>query len=69
MSYFRKGDPLDDFELQDIEQARYEARLPKCECCGKTIWEHYFEINNEILCENCTIDQYRHSVEDFAEID
>lgn len=66
MSYFRKGDPLDDFARLDMEQERHEARLPVCEKCGKRIYEHYFEIENEILCEDCMIDTYRKDAEDFA---
>lgn len=66
MSYFRCGDPDDDFRRQDMEQARYEARLPKCEKCGVRIYEHYFEIENEILCEDCMNATYRKDADDFA---
>ena len=66
MSYFRCGDPLDDFDRLDREQARYEARLPVCEKCGVRIDGYYFEINNEILCEDCAHKQYRKDADDFA---
>ena len=65
MSYFRHGDPLDGFDRIDREQCRREARLPVCENCGHPIYdEHYFEIDNEILCEECVIERYRKNTED-----
>ena len=64
--YFRTADPIDDFNRQDMEQARYEARLPVCEKCGKRIHEYYFEIDNEILCEDCAHEQYRKDADAFA---
>lgn len=63
--YFRNGDPLDDFDRYDKEMSQREARLPQCERCGKPIDERYFEIDNEILCEDCMDDEYGRSVEDF----
>lgn len=69
MSYFRHGDPLDDFNRLDREQAEYEANLPRCEGkkCGKRIdADFYFEIDNEILCEDCMKRRYRRSTDDFV---
>ena len=69
MSYFRCGDPLDDFDRLDRKQAEYEARLPRCEekKCGKRIDEDfYYEIDGEILCEECMKRRYRRSTEDYA---
>ena len=66
MSYFRSGDPLDDFDRYDMARAQYEAKLPQCEKCGKTIQDElYFFVNNEILCEDCMIDEYGRSTQDF----
>lgn len=66
MSYFRSGDPLDDFDRLDRAQAAWEARLPKCERCGKPIQdETYFYIDGEILCEKCMTDEYGRSTEDY----
>lgn len=66
MSYFRKGDPLEDFDRYDMAQAQYEAKLPQCEKCGKHIQDEiYFEIGNEILCEDCVIDIYGRSTQDW----
>ena len=67
MSYFRHGDPLDDFDRLDRQQAEYEARLPNCEKCGKRIDEDfYYEIDNQILCEDCMKELFERSTEDFA---
>jgi hypothetical protein len=69
MSYFRHGDPHDDFDRLDRKQAEHEARLPRCEekKCGKRIDEDfYFEIDGEILCEECMKRRYRRSTEDYA---
>ena len=70
MRYFRTGDPESDFMRQDMERAMYEARLPVCDCCGEIIHDDdYYEIDNEILCEECMKDKYMKSTEDFTQID
>lgn len=67
MRYGRHGDPLDDFNARDREQARYEARLPVCEECNHRIHdEEYFEIHGEILCLECVRKRYSKSTEDYA---
>ena len=67
MSYFRHGDPLDDFDRLDRQQAEYEARLPVCEDCKQPIHdEDYYEIDGEILCEECMKSRYRRSTEEYA---
>jgi len=68
MSYFRHGDPLDDFEAHDREQQQELDRLPVCDGkrCGKRIDEdYYFEIDGEILCEACMISRYRRNTENY----
>jgi formylmethanofuran dehydrogenase subunit E len=67
---FYTDDPARDFDRWDMEQARAEARLPVCECCGEVIHDdNYFEIDNEILCRECVEDKYMKSTEDFIQID
>ena len=67
MSYFRHGDPLDDFDRIDQELARREARFPVCDKCGHRIYDDYcFEIDGEILCEECMKARYRRSTEDYV---
>lgn len=67
MRYGRHGDPLDDFNAMDIEQARQEARLPVCEKCKHRIHdEEYYEIEGEILCLECVKKRYGKSTEDYV---
>lgn len=67
---FYTDDPARDFARWDMEQARAEARLPVCDCCGEIIHDDdYYEIDNEILCEECMKDKYMKSTEDYIEID
>lgn len=59
-----------DFARWDMEQARAEARLPVCDCCGEIInADFYWEIDGEILCEDCMNDRYRNYTDDYAQID
>ena len=54
MSYFRTGDPLDDFHRQDMEMERRRARRPKCEECGEHIMdETAFCKDGAWTCEKC----------------
>ena len=60
MSYFRKGDPLDDFARHDREQAQWLEKLPKCSFCGEPIQdEHYYEINGDNVCPGCLDNEFR----------
>lgn len=64
--FFRSGDPLRDFDRYDAYQAQQEARLPVCDKCGKRIHDEiYFDINAEILCEDCMFDEYGRSTQDY----
>ena len=64
MSYFRKGDPLDDFDRLDREQAKHEESLPKCDICDHPIQDdHYYEINGDNICPGCLEDQFRKEIE------
>jgi len=66
---FFTDDAERDFARHDMEQARREARLPVCEekKCRKRIQDdYYFEIDGEILCEDCMIRRYRKYTEDLV---
>jgi formylmethanofuran dehydrogenase subunit E len=59
-------DPVRDFDRYDMEMAQREAKLPKCDKCGKPINDDFFyEIEGEILCEKCMHDTYARSTEDY----
>ena len=54
MSYFRDGDPLDDFNRLDREQAEWERTLPVCDICDHPIQDdHYYQIGGENICPDC----------------
>ena len=55
------GDPLRDAEARDRDQQEGLDRLPVCACCGEPIQDdYYYEIGDEILCEECLNENYRH---------
>lgn len=66
MPRFYSDDPVRDFDRYDAMTAQKEAQLPKCEKCGEPINDDiYFEIDGEILCEECMHDRYGRSTEDY----
>lgn len=47
---------------------REEDERPKCDLCGEPIYDdHLFEINGEIICEDCLYDNYRHETENYMD--
>jgi formylmethanofuran dehydrogenase subunit E len=64
---YRSDDPERDFLRYDAEQAREEARLPHCDYCEEAIYDTYYSINGEIICEECLENLFRHSVHDYLD--
>lgn len=62
---YRTDDPVADFDRYDREQAKEEANLPHCDCCGCVIYDHYWNIGGEIYCEECLNDEFRHDADDY----
>jgi hypothetical protein len=63
---FYSDDPVRDFEQHDREQAKRLEELPFCEVFGKPIQdEHLYLINDEFVCEECLIRDFRKNTEDF----
>lgn len=59
-------DNYDLWEAHDREQAKQLAELPVCEVCGKPIQdEHLYLINDEFVCEECLIRDFRKNTEDY----
>ena len=57
-------DPLLDFDRHDRQQAKRLQQLPECDYCHKPIQdEHYFEINGDVMCERCLVDNFRKDVD------
>ena len=41
--------------------------MPRCSCCDEPIYdEHYYLINNDVVCEDCLKDQFRKRTEDYV---
>ena len=68
MSYFRSGDPLDDFDRYDMEIERRLARRPVCSHCGHRIQdEQLWDINGELYCPKCAEQEFCKWTEDYEE--
>ena len=58
------------WEYAERERERRLARLPRCEGfrCGKRIQdEYYYDVDGEILCEECMKRKYRRYTEDLLD--
>lgn len=59
-------DPVADFEKYDYERNKKLEELPLCSECGEHVQdEYYFEMNGEIICHECLIENHRKWVDDF----
>lgn len=66
--FVRTDDPFHDFDQYDAEQARYEARLPKCVDCGQPIQDEvYYEFDGKHYCADCLEEHHRHYTENCLE--
>lgn len=53
-------DPYRDFNRWNDEQEERLAELPECEECGEHIQDEYlWDIDGQILCEDCARKLYR----------
>ena len=60
-------DYFDHWSEYNRQQEKALNKLPKCCECGEAIQSDYcFEINDEIICEQCLIENYRKSTEDLV---
>ena len=60
--------PAIDFAYWDAEQVKAEALLPVCDDCGEAINDdYYYEVDGDILCEECMRHRYRRFTEDYIE--
>jgi hypothetical protein len=66
MSYFRSGDPLDDFARRDREQSKWLRSRPTCSCCGQHIQEErLLHIEGEFYHFSCAVETFGADTEDF----
>lgn len=62
------GDPIRDAEAWDAEQQAGLDRLPVCTYCGEPIQDDFcYEINDEIICEECLNEHYRHYTDSYID--
>ena len=60
--------PIADYDRYSDDQERELERCPKCEKCGQPITDSYcYEIEGELICEECLDIYYRKDTEDFIE--
>lgn len=60
-------DVLDQWEQRELKQQKELDRLPECSECGHPIQSEFcYEINDELICEQCMSDHHRKAVEDYV---
>lgn len=66
MSY--TDDPLLDFDRFDREQQKRLDKLPVCADCGEAVQnDHYYLINDAVICPDCMESGYRKEVDDYID--
>lgn len=62
---YMTGDPVADYDRYDAEWERALAQLPACCECGERVMDdHYYLINDEVICPAC-LERYRREIEDY----
>ena len=65
---YRTDDPAADYDRYCAEQEALWDELPKCAYCHEPIQDDYcYEINDELICEDCLNDNHRKRVDDYVE--
>lgn len=56
-------DNLDMFERHEAEREAELQKLPECDYCGEYVTgEHFFLINDEVICPDCLNEHFRKDV-------
>lgn len=63
---FYSDDPIADYDRYDRERQEWEDSLPHCEHCGEPGDDFVWEIEGEILCDDCAIAKYRRNLGDYV---
>lgn len=62
----RTDDPLADFNAWDAEREAQLEKLPICADCGERVMDdHFFLINDEVICPDCLDAGYRKSIDEY----
>lgn len=65
---YRTDDPAADYDRWDADQARKIEKLPVCADCGEPVMDdHYYLINDEVICPDCLESGYRKEIEDYID--
>lgn len=60
--------PLADFASWDAEKTAQLERLPVCADCGEPVQDdHYYLINDEVICPDCLESGYRKEIDEYIE--
>lgn len=66
--FIRTDNPLADFDAYEWEREKQLKRRPKCDHCKEHIQDDYlYEIQGELICEECLEKHYRKHTEDFEQ--
>lgn len=66
--YIRTDDPVKDEMRYTEEKDNLLAKCPVCDYCNEHIQDEYlYEINDELICEECIKDNFRKNVEDYIQ--
>ena len=61
-------DPVADANRYAAKQEEELKKLPRCDFCGYKIQEeHFYLINDSVICEECLEDNFKKRVEDYIE--
>ena len=59
-------DNYDLWEAHEREQQKKLAELPVCAVCGEPVQDdHFYLINDEVICPECLDAEFRKETEDF----
>jgi len=60
-------DPLSDFDRHDRQQKEALDKRPVCCYCGEPIQDDFcYEINGDLICEDCLYMHFRKAVDDIV---
>ncbi len=65
---YYSDDPVRDFMMHDAKQTQWLEQQPVCSECDEHIQDEYcYEINGELICEDCLNTNHKKRTEDYIE--
>ena len=66
--FFLTDDPVSDADRYFSERDAELEKLPVCADCGEPVQDdHFYLINDGVICPNCLDSNYRNEIEDYVE--